>query len=115
MVFVLLAALPAASERDEANRIAEKYKAKVEVTLDDGSRCDLLAKDCAWEVDWASKWAEGIGQSLHYGISTRRQPGLILLTDDPGRDWRLLVRAAEVCGRCSVEFRVEITKKEIEK
>ena len=35
-----------------------------EVRLDDGTRIDLLFPHQACEIDWATKWAEGIGQSF---------------------------------------------------
>lgn len=115
VVAVLLSALPAASERDESNRLAAKYQAKVEVQLPDGTRVDLLSDTHAWEVDWAYNYCQGIGQTLYYSLKTGKKPGLILLTEDPGTDWRLLVRAAELCGHHDIDFQVEIAKKEIAK
>jgi len=100
-----------AAERHEIQRLAVKYGAEAEVELADGTRCDLLAPGIAWEVDWADKWYQGIGQALYYGLRAARTSGLILLTDEPGRDWRLLVRAAETCGRHGIEFRIELTGK----
>jgi len=54
-----------------------------EYTLFDRSRVDLLTKTQAIEVDWAHKWTEAIGQSLHYSIHTDdRQPVVLLLIPD---------------------------------
>jgi hypothetical protein len=102
----------AADEREIVENIAAKYKAQSEVTLDDGSRCDMVSDTHAWEVDWAPKWAEGVGQSLHYSSLTGKRPGVVLLTRDPGGDWRVLVRGAYVCGKHGIDFRVEIVKEE---
>ena len=54
-----------------------------EYRLSDGSRIDILTESTAWEVDWDDKWAEAIGQSLFYWLSTdndqKRNPGIVLL------------------------------------
>lgn len=42
-------------------------------------RVDCLTAKYAIEVDWSDKWAESIGQSLNYGILTRRDAGVILI------------------------------------
>ncbi len=57
-------------------------------TLYDGTRPDILWQQYAIEVDWAAKWAEGIGQSLYYGKVKGKQPVTLLLTKE-GRDWKL--------------------------
>ena len=53
----------------------------VEYVLPDGRRIDIYDKDnnISYEVDWCTKWEEGIGQSLGYAIATNSQPGLVLL------------------------------------
>lgn len=53
-----------------------------EQVLFDGTRVDLLTPDYAIEIDWGHKWAEGVGQSLHYAMQTDRLPGIILLLKD---------------------------------
>lgn len=45
---------------------------------------DRTVSDCqstnfAWEVDFAKKWYEAIGQSLHYSIRHRKRAGIILV------------------------------------
>lgn len=52
-----------------------------EFTLPASQRIDLFDQfdKIAYEVDWAEKWPEGIGQSLVYAIKTNTKPGLILL------------------------------------
>lgn len=44
-----------------------------------GGRIDCLTKEVAFETDWAHKYHEAIGQSLHYAIKTQRVPGIVLL------------------------------------
>jgi hypothetical protein len=31
------------------------------------------------EFDWAEKWAEAVGQSLHYARMTGKRPGIVLI------------------------------------
>jgi len=97
-------------ELDEARRLAPKYRAETEVVLSDGSRVDLLSDEYAIEVDWAPKWAESIGQSVHYGLLTGRKPAVILLLRDPVHEWPELVRAARVCGHLGIALFVEQVK-----
>lgn len=51
----------------------------MEYVLKDDARVDCLTKDYAIEFDFAPKWAESIGQALYYGMSTNRQPGVVLI------------------------------------
>lgn len=89
-------------------RLAQKYGAEVEVRLPDESRVDLLTPEYAIEVDWANKWAEGIGQALYYGLVTERKPAVLLLTRD--RDDKLyVVRCQVVCAKYGIKLLVEPT------
>ncbi|MGB0600483.1 MAG: hypothetical protein ACPGLY_27720, partial [Rubripirellula sp.] len=62
-----------ANEAAHTRRLAREYNAKPEVVLWDKTRADLVGKEWVGEVDWAPKWAEGIGQCLYYGIVFERQ------------------------------------------
>ena len=65
-------------EVDYTNRVlAPKYKADPKVTLWDRTRPDLVGKVYAYEVDWANKWPEAIGQSSWYSIVTNKKPAII--------------------------------------
>jgi len=105
-----LSSLSTATEIEEARKLAPKYHAKTEVVLSDGSRVDLLSDEYAIEVDWAPKWAESIGQSVHYGLLTGRKPAVILLLKDPVHEWPELVRAARVCGHLGIALFIERAK-----
>ena len=50
-----------------------------EVPLSDNTRVDCLTETHAWEADYGPKWAEAIGQSLHYARMTGKQPGIVLI------------------------------------
>ena len=64
---------------------------QTEVVLDDKARVDCLTDQYAVEVDFAPKWAEGIGQALFYGVKTGKQPGVLLILEHKS-DERFLKR-----------------------
>ena len=47
--------------------------------MPDNTRCDILTENLAIEVDFAPKWAEAIGQSLHYAKMVNRQAGIVIV------------------------------------
>lgn len=49
------------------------------MVLQDRTRCDCLTRDYAVEVDFGKKWAEAIGQSLHYARLTGKKAGVLLI------------------------------------
>ena len=57
----------------------------LEYRLPDATRADCLSPGYVIEVDFTEKWAESIGQALHYGLWTRELPigarkiGIILI------------------------------------
>jgi len=87
--------------------LAEKYFGKAEVVMPDRTRCDLLTDVYAIEADWAHKWAEGVGQCVHYALLTGKAPGLILLTRDRAKDSTHIARATRVCKRLRIQLFVE--------
>ena len=62
----------------------------IEYILPDKTRVDCLTEKYAIEVDFASKWAESIGQSLHYAAMTGKEPGIIIIMENPEKDWKHL-------------------------
>lgn len=58
-----------------------------EFVLRDKTRVDCLTKNYAVEVDFADKWAESIGQALHYGRLTGEEPAIVLIIEKPS-DWQ---------------------------
>ena len=54
-----------------------------EKVLADRTRVDCLLPGFAVEVDYAHKWAEAMGQALHYGRMTGRMPGVLLILKKP--------------------------------
>lgn len=97
-------------EVEQCRRLAPKYDATAEVRLVDDSRVDLINNQYAIEVDWSPKWAEAIGQSIHYSLMSGKDPAVLLLVKDPKEEWRHLVRAARVCGHLGIMLYVEERK-----
>jgi hypothetical protein len=52
---------------------------RVEVTLDDQTRVDVLTDTFAIEVDFAEKWSQSVGQSLYYAEKLNKKPGILLV------------------------------------
>ena len=84
------------TERYWQDVIQQETGGEKEYRLDDGTRVDLLFPRQACEIDWADKWAEGVGQSIYYGLKTRRFPLVILLTKKDG--WEKYRDRVEYCG-----------------
>jgi hypothetical protein len=53
-----------------------------EVVAPSGARVDCLLDGYAVEADWTYKWAESIGQALHYGAQFHRQPAILMLVPE---------------------------------
>lgn len=65
---------------------------KLEVRLKDRTRIDCETTHFAIEYDFASKWAEAIGQSLHYARMTGKLPGIVLIVEDAAKDCKYVRR-----------------------
>lgn len=70
---------------------------ETEHRLPDGTRVDCLTDQHAIEFDFASKWAESIGQALYYGICTDKAPGVVLILEKE-TDKRYLPRLKAVAA-----------------
>ena len=74
---------------------AEKYGAESEVTMPDGTRCDLVTEKHAIELDFADKWGEAIGQSLNYAFQSNKRAGILLILESKG-DEKHLIRVQSI-------------------
>jgi len=63
---------------------------RMEVVLVDRTRVDCLLPEYAVEVDFAHKWAEAIGQSMHYSRLTGKAPGILLIIETPDDEKHLM-------------------------
>jgi hypothetical protein len=76
-------------------------KGTAEYVLPDKTRVDCLTKEYAVEFDFAPKWAESIGQALHYGILTNRTPGVVLILEKKA-DVKYLVTLQKVASKYGI-------------
>ncbi len=71
-------------EADYVRDWCKGQEGKIEHVLKDRTRVDCLTDEYAIEFDFAYKWAEAVGQSLHYARMTGRKPGIVLIFRKPG-------------------------------
>lgn len=79
MVATMTACSTVPAKPREADYVRAGCKGRVEVTLKDGTRADCLTETHAIEYDWAHKWAEAVGQAMHYARVTGKKPGVVLI------------------------------------
>ncbi len=60
-----------------------KHSGIMEYKNSDKTRVDCLTKDYAVEFDFAEKWAESVGQSLHYELMTGKKAMIVLILEHP--------------------------------
>lgn len=58
------------------------HNGQVEYILPDKTRCDCLTDEYALEFDFGPKWAEAIGQALHYSLWTSKKSGIVLILEN---------------------------------
>lgn len=78
VIFSVFTQVSAQSENDYADFIQSLIGGQREYSVQSG-RVDLLTDKYAFEIEWANKWKESIGQSLWYAVQTNKKPGIILL------------------------------------
>ena len=82
---ILLATTASADERRPqtesfyATQWCEQMNGVEEVRTKRNTRVDCLLNDFAVEVDFDTKWAEGLGQALHYGVEFNRPAAVLLI------------------------------------
>lgn len=62
------------------------HKGIEEYENNDKTRVDCLTEYHAIEFDFANKWAESIGQALHYQLMTGKKAMVVLILEDPKKD-----------------------------
>lgn len=91
LVFCLSPVVEAKRQAPEREYQENWCNSAVEVRLSDGSRVDCLTPHWAIEIDFANKWAECIGQALHYAAMTRKKPACALIIESE-KDCRHVTR-----------------------
>lgn len=80
----------------------KKFGGEMEYVLPDGARIDVLTKEYAVEFDFAQKWAESIGQALYYGIVTNKKPAVVLIMENPTKEYKYLQRLKKVAAKHNI-------------
>lgn len=79
----------------------KEQKGKTEVKLIDDTRIDCLTKTHAVEFDFASKWAEAIGQSLHYSRMSGKNAGIVLIIEK-NSDYKYYNKIKPLCEQYNI-------------
>lgn len=80
---LLLISTLAYADKSERDYQAEWCQGEKEVVLSDRTRVDCLTDTHAIEIEFAHKWKEAIGQSLHYSLMTSEKAGIALILRKP--------------------------------
>ncbi len=96
-------------EKHYQTLLCDELGGEMEYVLQDRTRVDCLTDEYAIEVDFAKKWAEGIGQSLYYAHMTGRKPavGFIMNSEKDKRYFKRLNALAK-----KYEIKIFIIEKE---
>lgn len=73
-----------------------------EYRLEDRARIDCLSDTYAIEIEFAKKWAEGIGQSLYYAQMSGKKPAIALIMAH-GKEEVYLKRLDTVAARHGIK------------
>jgi len=78
-------------------------KGETEVVLSDRTRVDIVTNTHAIEVDFAEKWAESIGQTLHYqGMMDNKKAGVLLIIEGKEEE-RFIDRLVGVAAKHEID------------
>jgi len=86
MFYLLLAITTSVTAQPESWYVENSCPGEIEYRLPDRTRVDCLTDNFAIEYDFTHKWAEAIGQALHYSLMTGKNGGIVLIgsQNDPG-------------------------------
>ena len=96
-------------ERWYAERAAAEYNGILELRMPDGTRCDIVTERHAIEVEFAPKWKEAIGQSLHYAAQTDLIAGILLILVEP-KEERYLTQLREVIDHYDLPIDIRVVR-----
>lgn len=94
ITFTDVNALLKKNESYYCNKYCENLGGESEFSLPDRTRADCVTKKYAYECDWASKWAECVGQAQYYGIVLDKEPICALIVRE--NEQRFVERARTV-------------------
>ena len=71
---------------------SELHNGEEEFENEDKTRVDSLTDTHAVEFDFAAKWAESIGQALHYQLMTGKRGKVVLILEHPKKEMKYYER-----------------------
>ena len=107
LIFFLTAPCLAGRVYNEAyyqNAWCSRWNGITEYQLPDHTRVDCLTTNYAVEFDFAKKWAEAVGQSIHYGQMTGKKPAIVLILEQPN-DFVYYNRLKRICAEHGITLR----------
>ena len=73
-------------EANYQNYWCKYHNGIIEYRNNDYTRVDCLTETNAVEFDFANKWAESIGQALHYQYLTGKRAKVVLILENPDKE-----------------------------
>ncbi len=89
-------------EKYYQSKMCNEFGGETEYVLFDRTRVDCLSGEYAIEVDFAKKWAEGVGQSLYYADVTGKKPAIGLIVGEG--DEKYLKRVQRVADKFDIKI-----------
>lgn len=74
------------SERWYQAEWCQEHNGQAEAVLEDQTRCDCITATHAVEVEFAKRWSQAVGQSLHYALKTGKRAGIVLILARPSSE-----------------------------
>ena len=78
------------SESSYQHAYCSAHNGIAEYELSDKTRIDCLTDTYAIEFDFANKWAESIGQALHYSLISGKKPKVVLILDSKYKQQQMI-------------------------
>ena len=103
LILISLQPVYAFKEKDYQTAWCRDNNGDLEVVLFDKTRADCVTKTYAVEFDFAKKWKEAIGQALYYSIVLRKNPGIVLIIENPKKDGKYLKRLQKVTEKYNIK------------
>ena len=104
IIFLLLLPVLAIGATEKDHQVTHCDGA-IEHYLSDRTRVDCLTATHAIEYDFARKWAEAIGQSLHYAAMTGKEAGIVIIYKGE-KDDRHITRMNNVINKYQLPIKV---------
>lgn len=100
-----------ASEKAYQDAWCTEMNGEVGIFLKDGTIVDCVTEEYVVEVDFARKFYEAIGQSLHYATQTNKKAAILLIVEKPSEEL-YLHRLEQVVEQFQLPIKVFVVRPE---